>query len=126
MPKEQISDEEFDRLEAEARHGDLIEAIRSIAPRDRDEGLIKLESLLVKQTEALLALINRKDFSTNLKPLITEISKKDFGTDIGPLITEIANGLKEIKEALGEKPRVFLIKRNGYGFIESVTVTERE
>lgn len=106
MAKEKISEEDYDRLQLEAFHGDVVSALRELGKRNGDENISKLETQIAKQFGALLDAFNKKGFVADLQPLVTEISKS----------------VKELKQVLGDRPKSFLVERNKAGLIERVVV----
>lgn len=104
---QKISEEEFDRLETERRHKDLLKALSSIVLPDSarvEAGLSAVAGLIEKLIE--------KDVSPDLSKL-----------DTTEHLLEIQSVLGEIKQLLTKKPvKGFKIERDGNGFIERVVV----
>lgn len=99
MVKTVIDDDEFARLESEKRHDELIGVLKQIAARKDDKDDKNVERILAQHSRLLETLI-KKDYSTDLRPLIAELSKA-------------------LKPAA---PKSFRVERNKIGLIERVIV----
>ncbi len=104
-PKIQVSDRKFDQLLDAKRHKELLSALAQLTPKDATH----VEALL---TQIGQILVNKKDVTLDLSPLLDEIVKGNK-----TLITALDTHHKQLMD---KKIKRFKIERNNFGFISGV------
>lgn len=101
MLKLKINEKDFDDLEREREHDELVQAVLAIAQRD-DKGEL---TRLARQVDTLLRTLAQKDFTTDMRPMVEAIKV-----------------LKPVKP--NKPPTRFHVERDKQGRIEYITVVE--
>lgn len=104
MPK--VDDEQMEAMLQEARHDDLISALREIAAT-RPADYSKVEMALGRIEKTLEGL-----------------GKNSLANELRPMLGELARSIRELKRPISKKPTVFNVVRNKLGFIEQVVAEE--
>ncbi|MBA2621427.1 MAG: hypothetical protein H0U87_09525 [Acidobacteria bacterium] len=102
--KERISDEEFSRLESEARHDEVLSLLSKM--ERSTEADKQIESLLKEQVR-----------------LLETLAKKDFSVDTEGVASVMGDNLKQLKRALecrDPKRETFEVVRDKDGLIKQV------
>lgn len=119
MAKIELSKEDFNREMMKKHHGEMISAIRDIRiPEPKDN------SFIISQLDKTLASLTKK-LEVLQTPNITLPKQENNQKEVVNLLTDLIKEVKNIK--LEEKPKEweFKINRNQYGFITSVTATNK-
>lgn len=124
MAKIEISDKEFNRIQADKRHKALLAALKGIKiPEPKQADLTPVMAKIEAITDALTGKL--QDIS---KPTVvvqkTEVSQKEIVNSLSELIVEI-KGLKNMLSTQKKQENrewVFDVVRNSGGFIQSVNV----
>lgn len=112
-----IPNHEFEGLETDARHAELMGKLAAIAerPQPNIEPLLDLYGGHFEKNQETL----EKHFSA-VNQAINAIAEKDAAPDLQPLITQITEAWAEIVSLISARPKSFRVERDAKGLIKRI------